>query len=207
MHRSGVILGRAAAYLAVFLVFAALDAVVATTWIRPDLAAVVGTLIWAGPIVVLYVAGPWPSVNARVVWLMAAWVVSALLMAMTAMGFWALVLHQRGERVRATVAEIHGSSVKNTTTYTLAHNGRLIPGRLTTWPGNDALLTEEAQGELGELLTVIRDPEGLVDPRLPEELTEAEDTTPVMIPLTIVVMASLCVGAATSVGRTARARW
>ncbi|KHD76447.1 hypothetical protein [Actinoplanes utahensis] len=196
MHRNGVIVGRAAAYLAVFLVFATLNAVVATTWIRPDLAAVVGTLVWAVPIIVLYVAGPWSSVNARVVWLMAAWVVNALLMAMMTMGFWALVLHERGEQVRATVAEIHGSSDKDTTTYTLSHNGRLIPGRLTTWPGNDAVLTEGARGEPGERLTVIRDPEGLVDPRLPEEVTEAVDTVPVMIPFTIAVMAGLCVGAA-----------
>lgn len=198
MQRSGIVLRRAAAYLAVFFVAAAFSAVAATTSIRPDVAAVVGTLTWAAPIVVLYMARPWPHVNARAVWLMAAWLVSALLMIMMVMGFWALVLRHRGEEVLATVTEVHGNSEKATTTYTLAHDDVRIPGRLTTWPGNDAVFTEEARGTRGEQLTVIRDPEGLVDPRLPEELTTAVDTAPVMIPLTIAVMVALCVGAARS---------
>jgi hypothetical protein len=50
----------------------------------------------------------------------------------------------------------------------------------------------------GEQLTVIRDPKGLVDPRLPEEFTDAVDTAPLMIPLTVAVMAGFCVRSARS---------
>jgi hypothetical protein len=206
VRRSGVILGRATAYLSLFLAVAAVDAVVATTWIRPDLAAVVGTFLWAVPIVVLYAADPWPDVNARAVWLMVAWVVSALLMFMVAWGFWAFVLHQRGEQVRATVAEVHESG-KAGTTYTLAHDGRRMPGRLISWPGDDAVFTVNAGGSVGEQVTVIHDPQKLVDPRLPEELAAARAETPVTIPATIAVMAGLCVGAAWSRDREQGAGW
>ncbi len=207
VRRSGVILGRATAYLSAFLVVAAVDAVVATTWIRPDLAAVVGTFLWAVPIVALYVADPWPDVNARAVWLMVAWLVSALLMFMVVSGFWAFVLHQRGEQVAATVADVHESS-KASDTYTLAHDGHRMPGRLISWPGNDAVFTENARGSVGEQVTVIHDPQALVDPRLPEELAAVRQDAPVMIPLTIMVMAGLCVGAAWSrEGEQRAGRW
>jgi hypothetical protein len=206
VRRSGVLLGRATAYLSAFLAVAVVDAVVATTWIRPDLAAVVGTCMWAVPVVVLYVVDPWPDVNARAVWLMVAWLVSAILMFMVAWGCWAFVLHQRGEQLRATVAEVHESG-KAGTTYTLAHDGHRMPGRLISWPGNDSVFTESARGSVGERVTVIHDPEDLVDPRLPEELAAAREEAPVMISLTVAVMTGLCVGAAWSRDREQGAGW
>jgi hypothetical protein len=196
-------LRKAGAYLAVFLVVAALDAVVATTRIRPDLTVVVGTLMWAGSVFVIYAFDPWPNVNGRVVWLGTAWLVSAILMFAAAEGFWAFVLHQRGRQVVATVVEVHHSD-KGPTTYTLSHSGRRIPGRLTTWPGT-APFAENTHGTTGDQVIVVRDPEGLVDPRLPEELAEADEVAGVL-PLTVAVLAGLCVGAAWSQTRQAPGR-
>jgi hypothetical protein len=206
VRRSVVTLGRATAYLTVFLAAAAVDAVVATTWIRPDLAPVVGTLMWAVPVLALYVADPWPDVNARAVWLMVAWFLSAFLMFTVVWAFWASVLLQRGERVNATVTEVHDKG-NGGVTYTLAHDGVRIPGRLTSWPGNDDMFTDNAGGSVGDPVTVICDPEGLVDPRLPEELAEARESAPLITSLTIAVMAGLCVGAAWSRDREETPGW
>jgi hypothetical protein len=191
--RSVIILGRAAAYLAVFVVVAALDTVNATTWIRPDLVAVVGTFACAVPVVVLYVADPWPEANARSIWLVVAMLVNALLMFAVAGGLWTLVLHQRGEQVVATVVDVHTSD-KLGTTYTIAYDGVRIPGRLTTWPGDEAS-TKEVSGSLGERVTVVRDPGGLVDPRLPDEFAEARDGGAVFLSMILIIMAGLCLGA------------
>ncbi|SCL39853.1 hypothetical protein GA0074692_5507 [Micromonospora pallida] len=188
-------------YLAVFLVVAALDSVVATTWIRPDLTAVVGTLLWAGSMLVIYAIDPWPNVNGRVVWLGIAWLVSAILMLAVAEGFWAFVLHQRGQQVVASVVEVHHSD-KGSTTYTLSHGGRRIPGRLTNWPGNDALFTESTHGTTGDQVIVVRDLEGLVDPRLPERLAEPDEVAGNLL-LAVAVLAALCIGAAWSQSRQA----
>jgi hypothetical protein len=192
--RSVVILGRAAAYLAVFVAVAALDTIVATTWVRPDVVAVVGTFLWCVPIVVLYIASPWSDVNARVIWLMAAWFVSVFLMGAMALGLWTFVLHQRGEQVVATVIEVHAGQ-KSGTTYTLAHDGAQIPGRLTTWPGDDAILIEDATGSLGERITVVIDPNGLVDPRLPDEFADAHEGFAALLATALAVMSGLCLGA------------
>lgn len=169
-----------------YLVFACLNAVVATTWVRPDLAAVVGTLLWAAPIVVLYAASPWPYVTARVVWLMVAWLLNAFLMGLVVMGFWAMVLGQRGEKVDALVTAVHGSEARGAVTYSLAYRGEPVPGRLINGP--DGLVP-------GHRVVVIRDPEGLVDPRMPQEVTEAEGTA-VLIGVTVALMAGLCAVAA-----------
>lgn len=103
-------LARSGGYLLVFLVVGALDTVVATTWVRPDLVAVVGTPLWAVGPILFYVARPWPYVNARAFWILVAWVLSVLLMVLAAAAFWAVVLDVRGERTVATVAEVHRSS-------------------------------------------------------------------------------------------------
>jgi hypothetical protein len=177
VRRAGAVLGRSGAYLLVFLVVAALDTVVATTWVRPDLVAVVGTLLWALSPILFYVARPWPYVNARAVWLLVAWALSALLMFLAATTLWAVVLNVRGERTFATVAEVHRSS-RGPTTYTLRHGGELVAGRLPSWP------EDRPAAELGEAVSVVLDPGGLVDPRLPAE-----------VPTTGEALAALAVGA------------
>ncbi|HWS39360.1 MAG TPA: hypothetical protein VN408_42280 [Actinoplanes sp.] len=177
---------RTGPYLVVFLLTASLNVVVATTWVRPDLAIVVGTLLWTVPMVVLYATSPWPYVNARVVCLMVAWLFSAVLMGLVVMGFWALVLQQRGERADTLVTAVHGSPARDTVTYSLAYRGEPVPGRLINGP--DGLVP-------GKRVVVILDPRGLVDPRMPAEVADAEGM-PVLIGVTVVLMAGLCAGAA-----------
>lgn len=154
---------RTAACLLSLLAVAGLNTVVATTWVRPDLAAVVGTILWGLIPVLFYVVTPWSSVTARAVWLLTAWLLSALLMFLAEAAFWAVVLNERGEQKVATVAEVHDST-KGATTYTLRHGGELVAGRLLSWPAG------RPAAQPGEAVTVVLDPEGLVDPRLPAEV-------------------------------------
>ncbi|MGC5019078.1 hypothetical protein [Micromonospora sp. DT47] len=109
--------------------------------------------------------------------LVAAWVVGALLMFMSAMGLSSTVLAQRGEQVEATVISLRDGTEKGRHIYyTLADpDGRRISGELGTWPGSTVGASDNPEGRVGQSVTVIRDPKGLVDPRLPEEV-DAEAT-------------------------------
>jgi hypothetical protein len=181
-------LGRSGAYLLVFLTVAALDTVVATTWVRPDLVPVVGTLVWAVSPILFYVAWPWPYVNARAVWLLVAWFLSALLMFLAAAAFWAVVLDMRGERTVATVAEVHLSS-RGPATYTLRRAGEPVAGRLLSWP------EDRPAAELGDAVIVVLDPGGLVDPRLPAEVPTGGEALAALAAGALIV-AMPCIGAA-----------
>lgn len=77
--------------------------------------------------------------------------------------FWAVVLNERGEQKVATVAEVHDST-NGGTTYTLRHGGERVAGRLLSWPA------DRPEARPGEAVTVVLDPGGLVDPRLPAEV-------------------------------------
>ncbi|MEU8611871.1 hypothetical protein AB0C29_28185 [Actinoplanes sp. NPDC048791] len=188
MRRAGAVLGRSGVYLLVFLVVAALDSVVATTWVRPDLVPVVGTLVWAVSPIVFYVARPWPYVNARAVWLLVAWLLSALLMFLAAAAFWAVVLDMRGVRTVGTVAEVHRSS-RGPATYTLRRAGEPVAGRLGSWP------EDRPAAELGDAVIVVLDPGGLVDPRLPAEVPTGGEALAALAVAALIV-AGPCIGAA-----------
>ena len=187
------IIGRAAAYLAVFVVTALLDLVVATAWVRPDLVAVVGTLLWALAGALMYGLGYCLRADTRPVPLAIAWLLSPFLMFMLATTFWYTVLHERGERIVAVVNEVHDSA-KGATTYSLVHRGHRIPGRLTSWPGAGELLTDHSGGRIGDHVTIVRDPAGLVDPRRPEELEQFAGAS-IVAGFLIAVLAGLCLAA------------
>jgi hypothetical protein len=181
-------------YLAVFTALGAACALLATTWIKAD-SVLFGTLLWIAflivPTLVGQLAGPLPKGNRRrnpfsrrrpprnrppghappgFVWLLVAWPVSLVLMLAVAVGFWSTVLTHRGEQLEATVTAVRDDrGTSRHLYYTLADpNGRRIPGELGQWPGVSA--STGSEGQVGDRVTVVRDPEGLVDPRLPDEL-------------------------------------
>ncbi|GIF51827.1 hypothetical protein DFJ67_5853 [Asanoa ferruginea] len=160
------------AYLAVFTVVSALGgALVATTWIRAGLVAVLGTILWCLALVAAVLV-TYPAKPPRTVLLSVAWVLSGLLMFASVMGFYTAVLEARGNRVEATVTQVRDSSEKGRHLYyALADpDGTRIPGELGSWPGAEIGASDNPEGEVGARVTVIRDPEGLVDPRLPDDV-------------------------------------
>jgi hypothetical protein len=182
-----------ATYLAVFTVAAAVSALAGTTWIRADIVALPGTLLWAASLAVTALATA-PAEPPRMGLLVVSWLVSALLMFVATEGLWSAVLTHRGERVEATVVALRDGTGKGRHIYyTLADpDGRRLPGELGQWPGSSIGASGNPEGAAGQRLTVVRDPEGLVDPRLPEELTDAEGLWIVGL-IVFVVTAVLCV--------------
>ncbi|MEH0933015.1 hypothetical protein [Micromonospora sp. CPCC 205558] len=177
-------------YLAVFAIAGAIGALAGTTWIRADSVAVAGTLVWAGALIVaVLVASPPP----RMFTLSMAWLISPILMFLAAGGLWSTVLDQRGERVVATVVGVRDGSEKGRHLYyALAdQHDRRIPGELGTWPGSRIGASNNPEGAVGQRVTVVRDSQGLVDPRLPEELETGEGTL-ILVPGVLVILAVLC---------------
>ncbi|MFG2012327.1 hypothetical protein ACGFNF_25025 [Micromonospora sp. NPDC048868] len=193
-----------AAYLAVFTVAGAVGALAGTTWIRADIVAWPGTLLWSAALA-LAVLVTWPAEPPRMGLLCAAWVVGALLMFVAAEGLWSAVLTHRGERVEATVTAVReGQEDGRHLYYTLADpDGRRIAGELGQWPGSSIGASDNPEGTVGHRVTVVRDPEGLVDPRLPEELTDAGGMW-IVGPAVLVVTAVFCMLAGRPVAHHAR---
>jgi hypothetical protein len=181
-------------YLVVFTVLGASCALLATTWIKAD-SVLYGTLLWVAfliaPTLVGQLAEPPPKINRRrspfsrrrpprnrppgyappgFGWLLVAWLVSLVLMLAVVVGFWWTVLAYRGEQVEATVTAVRDArGTSRHLYYTLADpDGHRIPGELGQWPATAG--SDNSEGRTGDRVTVVRDPEGLVDPRLPGEL-------------------------------------
>lgn len=146
-------------------------ALVATTWIRADLVAVLGAILWCLALVAAVLV-TYPAKPPRMVLLSLAWVLSGLLMFASAMGFYTAVLEARGKRVEAAVTQVRDSNEKGRHLYyALADpDGTRIPGELGSWPGAEIGASDNPEGEVGARITVLRDPEGLVDPRLPGDV-------------------------------------
>ncbi|WP_433041212.1 hypothetical protein [Dactylosporangium sp. CS-033363] len=174
-------------YLAVFVATALLGTVVATVWVPPPAVVFVGTPLWIGALIAAALL-PRPGGDLRVGLLAAAWLVSALLMFLAPAMLWATVLGVRGERVEATVTSIEGATKRNRHLYYHLTDpaGTPIPGVLGRWPD------ENAEGTVGARVTVVRDPGGLVDPRLPAELDEIRVTAPLVTPIVLAALAWLC---------------
>lgn len=179
-----------AVYLAVFTVSGAIGALAATTWVRADKVAVPGTVLWC---VALMVAGLVVSPPPRMLMLSVAWLVSPLLMFVAAGGLWSTVLTQRGERIVATVIDVRDGREKGRHLYyTLAdQRDRRIPGELGMWPGSSIGASNNPEGGIGQRVVVVRDPEGLVDPRLPEEIDTGQGYL-ILLPGVFVILAVLC---------------
>ncbi|MGW5561382.1 hypothetical protein ACWER9_29695 [Micromonospora sp. NPDC003944] len=177
-------------YLLVFTVTGAIGALAGTSWVRADNVVVPATVLWCGA---LLVAGLVVSPPPRMITLSVAWLTSALLMYLATLGLWSAVLVHRGERVVATVTDVRdGSSRSRHLYYTLAdQHDRRIPGELGTWPGSSIGASDNQEGSVGQRVVVVRDPEGLVDPRLPEEAANAQGNL-VLLPVVYVVLAVLC---------------
>ncbi|QGN45785.1 hypothetical protein GKC29_02215 [Micromonospora sp. WMMC415] len=161
-----------AAYLAVLTVVSALGgALVAPTWIRTDVATVPGTIVWCLALVAAVLVTA-PAQPPRMGLLCLAWLLSGLLLFASAMGLYTTVLEARGERVEATVTQVRDGTEKGRHLYyALADpEGTRIPGELGAWPGAEIGASHNPEGEVGARVTVIRDPEGLVDPRLPDDV-------------------------------------
>ncbi|MER7470794.1 hypothetical protein [Micromonospora sp. NPDC000018] len=164
-----------AAYLAVLTVVSALGgALLATTWIRADMVAVPGTFLWCLALVAAALVTT-PAEPPRMGLLSLAWLLSGLLMFASAMGFYTAVLETRGKRVEAIVTQVRDGTEKGRHLYyALADpEGIRIPGELGAWPGAEIGASHNPEGEVGSRVTVIRDPEGLVDPRLPDDVDGA----------------------------------
>ncbi|GIE33819.1 hypothetical protein Ait01nite_068640 [Actinoplanes italicus] len=180
-----------ASYLAVFTAVGVVGAVCGTTWIRSDMVVLTVMLLSAGGLMAgVLVAYPPP----RLGWLLAACVLSAVLMAAATAGLWATVLTQRGEQVAATVVSLRDGTGKDQHRYSTLDgpDGRRIPGELKRRPGSEFDALDDPVGMVGERVTVVRDPEGLVDPRLPEELTDARSEWIIVASCSWVVIAVLC---------------
>ncbi|MGI5523317.1 hypothetical protein ACQEUX_20635 [Micromonospora sp. CA-259024] len=177
-------------YLAVFTVTGAIGALAGTTWVRADNVAVPGTLLWCGA---LLVAGLVVSPPPRVIMLSVAWLISPLLMFVAAGGLWSTVLTLRGERVVATVIDVRdGNERGRHLYYTLAdQHDRRIPGELGMWPGSSIGASNNPEGSVGQRVIVMRDPEGLVDPRPPEEIATGQGTL-ILLPFVFLILAVFC---------------
>ncbi|MBB5477006.1 hypothetical protein [Micromonospora parathelypteridis] len=179
-----------AVYLAVFTVAGAIGALAGTTWVRADMVAVPATVLWCGA---LLVAGLAVSPPPRIILLSVAWLISPLLMFAATGGLWSTVLTQRGERVVATVIDVRDGNEKGRHLYyTLAdQHDRRIPGELGMWPGSSIGASNNPEGTVGQRVIVVRDPQGLVDPRLPEEIGTGQGTL-ILLPGVFVVLAVFC---------------
>jgi hypothetical protein len=161
-----------AAYVAVLTVISVSGgALVATTWIRSDAAAVPGTIVWGLALVAAGLVSA-PAEPPRPGTLSVAWLLSGLLMFASVAGASTAVLVARGERVEATVTRVRDGTEKGRNLrYTLVDSsGTRIPGELATWPGAQIGADHNPEGAVGSRVTVVRDPEGLVDPRLPDDV-------------------------------------
>ncbi|RAO05395.1 hypothetical protein ONO23_01396 [Micromonospora noduli] len=191
-----------AAYLAVLTVVSGLGgALVATTWIRADVAALPGTILWCLALMAAALVTA-PAQPLRMGLLCLAWLLSGLLMFASAMGFYTAVLEARGKRVEATVTQVRDGREKGRHLYyALADlEGTRIPGELSVWPGAEIGASHNPEGEVGARVTVIRDPEGLVDPRLPDDVDGS-----VAVPIWLVVFTMTAV-ACMLAGRPLRAK-
>jgi hypothetical protein len=185
-----------AAYLAVLTVVSALGgALVATTWIRADVAAVPGTIVWCLALVAAVLVTA-PAQPPRMGLLCLAWLLSGLLMFASAMGLYTAVLEARGERAEATVTQVRDGTEKGRHLYyTLADpEGTRIPGELGAWPGAEIGTSHNPEGEVGARVTVIRDPEGLVDPRLPDDVDGSAAVFIWLVVFTMTAMACMLAG-------------
>ncbi|MCM0674408.1 hypothetical protein NCC78_06855 [Micromonospora phytophila] len=193
---------RGAEYLAVMTAVSGLGgALGATTWIRVDVAAVPGTIVWCLALMAAVLVTA-PAQPPRMGMLCLAWLLSGLLMFASAMGFYTAVLEARGERVEATVTQVRDGTEKGRHLfYALADaEGTRIPGELGAWPGAEIGANHNPEGEVGARVTVIRDPEGLVDPRLPDDVDGS-----VAVPIWLVVF-TMTAAACMLAGRPLRAR-
>jgi hypothetical protein len=68
------------------------------------------------------------------------------------------------------VIEVHDGS-SNDPVYEPAADGIPLEGRLGAWPGGGT-------GAHGDEVLVVQDPDGLADPRLPDELAQAQKDDP-----------------------------
>ncbi|GIE88031.1 hypothetical protein [Actinoplanes regularis] len=179
-------LGIALVYLLILLACTAAILPIATTWVRSDADAIPGTLAWAGQLIGIYFVAAHTARAPRIAPLIVAILLNSFLMAVVAMSMPAWVLNGgQAEQFRATVVEVYDGH-KGPATYTLAVDGVPIPGRLADWPGDGI-------GAIGDKVLVAQDEEGLLDPRLPEQMAEdvAADGTILILP-TIAILAVLC---------------
>ncbi len=158
---------------------------VATTWVRSDADAMAGAFVWCLQVIVVALLATHTERAPRLVPLIAAVVLNAFLMGVIAMAVSVWVLGDDGEQRRATVTEVFDKH-SAPATYTLAVDGEPIPGRLDGWPGGGT-------GAIGDEVLVVRDPGGLVDPRLPDDLAEAVETDIKILILPLAgILALLC---------------
>jgi hypothetical protein len=175
-------------YLIIFLVSAALVVPAATTWVRSDVDAIVGTLLLSGQCLLVYLVARRTVRPPRVVPIVAACLLNGFLMAVIGMSVPLKVLAGDGRQIRATVVEVHDGS-SNDPVYDLAADGIPLEGRLGAWPGGGA-------GAVDDEVLVVQDPDGLADPRLPDELAQARKDDPgSLIPPLMGIVAALCLAA------------
>ena len=185
-----------AEYLAVLTVVSALGGVLgATTWLRADMLAVPGTILWCLALMAAVLALT-PTPPPRMGMLSLAWLLSGLLMFASTTGFYTAVLETRGERVEATVTHVRDGTEKGRHLYyALADpEGTRIPGELDAWPGAEIGASNNPEGEVGARVTVIRDPEGLVDPRLPDDVDGPDAVFSCLLVFTMTAVACMLAG-------------
>ncbi|MEU4624881.1 hypothetical protein AB0G04_33530 [Actinoplanes sp. NPDC023801] len=178
----------ALAYLSIFLLSAVLILPAATTWVRSDVDPIIGTLVLSGQCLLVYFVATQTARRPRVVPIVAACLLNGFLMAVIGMSVPLKVLADDGEQIRATVVEVYDGG-SNEATYDLAADGIALPGRLGGWPGGGT-------GAVDDEVLVVQDPDGLADPRLPDELAQAQADDPGVLILPLVaIVAALCLAA------------
>jgi hypothetical protein len=161
-----------AKYLLVFTVATGVCLFLGTTRISSG-EAIVGTLVAIASLITGMLLTR-PGYPPRLFSFLLAYLVSLVLVFFAVTGFWSTVLAHRGVRVTATVIGVRdGDGKGRDLRYTLAGpDGKRIPGELGWWPGAVAGRSGNPEGVLGAQVSVLMDPAGLVDPRLPTEVAD-----------------------------------
>jgi hypothetical protein len=161
-------------YLLVFTLAIGASLVYATTWVSGHnvlLICLIGIAAVAGIVTVAGKCG----VSRGLLLVLAS--MAAILTGFGASSWlWSSVLNHRGVTVDATVIEVRdGNSSSRDLRYTIAGpDGQRIPGELGWWPGAVSGAPGNPEGKPGDVVVVVVDPAGLVNPRLPEELADTQ---------------------------------
>ncbi|GGM44636.1 hypothetical protein ACFFX1_42820 [Dactylosporangium sucinum] len=167
LRRHGLVSRAGALFLGLFTASAALAVVTRVAGVATGHAVAVGAVLWVVTFILASVL--LPSLGDRYGLRFLGFLLAAALQFTVPAVLWSAVLAARGERTPATVVEVQvGPQQKVRHVYygLVDESGRPIEGLLEQWPS-------AGEGAVGDRVVVVRDPDGLVGPRLPGEVADA----------------------------------